>query len=113
MPYTHQQLGQIRPSSANTPTQLYAAKSGIESTISSILVCNTSGASATFKMYNDDDGTDTDESTAIYWNITVEANQTLEITPKIMLRDADGEVSAESSVANALTFTAYGAETDA
>lgn len=109
MALQEKQLGQARPADLNAAS-LYSPGAGVTAIISSILVANTSGADATFRVFVDDDGTTYDETTALYWDITVPADQTYPIDAFIAMNDANGNLAVRTSVASALTFTAFGAE---
>lgn len=103
-----QQMGQVRPPGAATPVSLYSPGASETGVIVQIMICNNSGASASYSLYHDDDGTTYDETTQIANEIVLAANDFVIISCKIMANDATGNIACESSVANALTFTAYG-----
>lgn len=78
--------------------------------VKSIWICNTTGTSATFRIFVDDDGTTYDESTALFWDVSINGNATIELNTFIALDNSLGNLAVRTSVANALTFTAFGAE---
>ena len=74
-----------------------------------LLVCNTSGAAATYRIFFDESGALRDESKALYWDraIAADVTHTLSLPPLI---DHNGSIGVRSSVANALTYTLQGNE---
>ena len=103
------QLSQIRPS-ATTAENAYTA--AIHTEVSRIIICNTTGTPANFSLYHDDDGSTFDESTAIYEEKPVPANDSIEIkseaTGSGLMVSVGGQVGIKSGTANALTFSIYG-----
>ena len=102
-------LGQVRPSSTASTTAYTAT---LETEITQIKVCNTSGAGRTFRLFHDDDGTTYDETTALHWDESVSANTTTSIQAQelgggISIRK-DGTIGVKSDAANGLTFSLYG-----
>lgn len=109
MAFTPKQLGQSRPSST-TAASVYSPASGVVTQIKTITICNTSGAAAAYSLFHDDNGTTYDETTALYWNISLDADQTETIDVNLAMSDSSGNLAVKTSVSNALTFTVYGAE---
>lgn len=103
------QLGQSRPANT-TAASLYSPADGVQTTVRTIVVCNTSSAAADYRIFHDDDGTTYDETTALFWDITLPANTTESIELNIEMADPDGNLAIRTDTANALTFTAYGDE---
>lgn len=107
------QVGQARP--ANT-TAAAAFTATLPTEVTCIVVCNTSGADATCRLFHDDDGSTYDESTALFWDVAVAAGETLVISaqsPSSTIQvGIGGTVGVRSSVASALTFTLYGVTAD-
>jgi len=77
--------------------------------IKTIVLCNTSGATATFRLFLDDDGSTYDESTALAWDVTLNAGQSQFFHTFIAMDTAAGNFAYRSSVANAITITLSGA----
>ena len=106
-----QQLGQSRPTNT-TAVSIYSPSPGERAEILQIVVCNSTATAATFRIFHDDDGTTYDETTALYWNRNVNANDTLRIWPQwrpgFAMRNPDGNLAVRSGTASALTFTVYG-----
>lgn len=106
------QLGQLRPANT-TAASLYSPASSIETQITSITICNTTAALALFRLFIDDNGTTYDEESAMYFDITVAANDTITLTDlKWLMNDSTGNLAVRTSVASALTFTVFGFEKD-
>lgn len=106
------QLGQLRPSST-TAVSLYSPAADITWVAKALFVCNTSTAVATFRVFHDEDGTTYDETTALFWDVSISSNETRSVTSLLAGFTNAGNVGVRTSVANALTFTLYGAEISA
>ena len=102
-------LGQLRPADTSNAS-LYSPGSGVTAIIKAIFICNTSGAVATARLFLDDDGTTYDETTAFFWDVEIAADTTLEIDSFISMNNANGNLAVRTDTADALTFTAFGAE---
>jgi hypothetical protein len=103
------QLGQTRPSDT-TEVSLYSPGANVTAVIKSIWVCNTTASPAAFRIFLDDDGTTYDETTAIFWDVAIAANTTIEINTFAAMNNSSGNLAVRTSVGNALTFTVFGAE---
>lgn len=91
-----------------TYATLYNAPASTEAIISTIVICNTAGSSATYRIGLDDtDGTPGASEWLVY-GATVEANDTIALTLGICL-DA-GKYIRVSSSANTVTFSAFVSE---
>ncbi len=104
---SEKQLAQARENSTNA-VSIYSP--GVSSTvvIKSIVVCNQSGAAATFRIFIDDDGTTYDQSTALYYDTPIAANSSIQIDTFWPMSVSAGNLAYRSSVANALTITVFG-----
>jgi hypothetical protein len=109
MAFQEKQLGQRRDNDTSNHS-VYSPGSGVTSIIRSLMVCNTSGATATFRVFVDDDGSTYTEATAVSWDFVVLGGQTIKMDVFIAMNDASGNIAFRSSVANALTITIFGAE---
>lgn len=109
MAIQEKQLGQLRP--ANTTAEsLYSPGASTTAIIKSIIVVNTSGAAATFRIFVDDDGTTYDETTAHYWDHPIAADTTVQIDTYWAMNDSSGNLAVRTDTNDAITFTCYGAE---
>ena len=109
MAIQEKQLGQLRPADT-VAASLYSPPASTTAIIKSIVVSNTTGSAATFRIFLDEDGTTYDESTAHFFDVNIGANTTV-IVDTYWAMDTDaGNLAVRSGTSNALTFTAYGAE---
>jgi len=108
MAFQEQIIFQARENSTNA-VSVYSPGASTTAVIKTIFICNQSGASATFRLFVDDDGTTYDETTALYWDVSVPGNYTLHLNTFIAMDDQTGNIAYRSSVANALTVTGFGA----
>lgn len=104
------QLAQLRPSNTNTAT-LFTATLGTE--ITSLVVANTSNASATYSVYHDNDGTTYDESTALYFTVSLNAYTSAIVLPSQgagtgFTVASGGSIGVKSGTSSAITYTLYG-----
>ena len=109
MALQEKQLAQARPSGTSA-VSIYSPASGVTAIIKNITICNTTGANVTFCVFHHDTGTTYDESTALYFEVTIDKRSTLSLTPFMAMNNDAGNLAVKTSVGNALTFTVYGAE---
>ncbi len=109
MSFQEKQLGQARENSTN-PVSVYSPGASTTTIIKTIILCNTSGAAATFRLFLDDDGTTYDESTALGWDVDLDGGSMVELDTFMPMNNANGNFAYRSSVANAITITIGGAE---
>ena len=97
---------------------VFSPAAGARGRIASIIVANTSGGDATFRICIDEDGTTYDESTAIAWDVSCNAGQVIQfdygtyetgaLPINVTASGTAGNVAVQSSVNNAHTFTFVG-----
>ncbi len=109
-------LAQARENSTNavsvfSPTASTKIKDEAEAEIDCIVVCNNTGNTPTFRIFLDDDGTTYDQSTALYYDVALAANETLQIDTKWPMNNAAGNLAYRSSAANEVTITVFGKDT--
>ena len=109
MAFQEKQLGQHRINST-TATSLYSPGASTTAIIKSIVVCNQTAGAATFRIFIDDNGTTYDESTALYFDVAIVANTTIQIDTFWPMDNSAGNLATRTDTANALTFTAFGVE---
>lgn len=102
-------LGQVAPADTN-PASLYSPASGVEARVNIVVVCNTTGSAATFRIFHDDTGSAWGTGKALCYDESVAANTTVKKALGIAMNDASGYLGVRSDTAGALTFTAYGTE---
>jgi len=104
-------LAQSRPSNT-TATTLYTA--GMKTEVTRIIIANTTGSAATFRLFHDDDdgGTTMDETTALIWDNSIATANYVDIQAYLdgagITIAAGGSLGIRSGTGNALTFSAYG-----
>jgi prephenate dehydratase len=104
------QLGQTRPANS-TAVSIYAPASHYRTEVRKFVICNTSVNATTFRIFHDEDGTTYNETTALFWNIPIDAGETVTITEEFWINGLNsGNIAIRSGLGNALTFTIYGAE---
>ena len=109
MAIQEKQLGQAREDSTNA-VSVYSPGSGVTAVIKSIILCNTTGTDETFRVFLDDNGTTYDQSTALFYDVPIEANTTVELDSYIPMNNSSGNLAYRSSTANAITITVSGSE---
>jgi len=107
--FEEQQLGQLRPS-GTTAASLYSPPTDKTGIVKTIFVCNTTATAAKFRIFCDDNGSTYDQSTALFYDADILANETVEIDTYIAMSDSAGNLGVRTDTADALTFTAFGAE---
>jgi len=104
-----QQLGQLRPANT-TAASLYSPGTGITTIIKAITICNTSGGAVTFRIFLDNDGTTYDQTTALFYDIALAADTTIQIDSYYAMNNSSGNLAVRTSSNDAITFTCFGAE---
>lgn len=107
MAQNYKVLGQIAPS-ATTATAIYTVPSATEAVVSSIVVCNRAGTSATFRLSVRPDGATLANQHYLVYDASLDANDTLIFTVGLTL-DATDVLEAYASSGD-VTFQAYGSE---
>lgn len=102
------QLAQVRPSGTSASAAFTAT---IPTEVTRIFITNTTGSAAAFSLYHDDDGTTFDQTTALFFGVSVTANTTTEFQcdpgAGIQMR-AGGALAVQTDTGSALTFSIYG-----
>lgn len=94
--------------STGTYATLYNTPASTEAIISTIVICNTAGASATYRIGLDTSAGTPGASEWLVYDATVAANDTIALTLGVCL-DA-GKYIRVSSSANTVTFSAFVSE---
>ena len=106
-------LAQARPSGTSAVSG-YSPPSNFITEITRVLICNTSGSNATFRLFLDDDGTTYDQTTALFWDKLVLADDVAQFpdgdVSNIFINSSSGNLGIRTSVGNALTFNIFGFE---
>ena len=103
------QLGQAAPVNTTAAT-LYTRPQNTTAYLDQLFVCNVTGGAVTCRIFYDDDGATYSVGTALYYDKSVAANDTLLIDLKIGMDTANGTVGVQTGTADALTFTLFGEE---
>jgi len=102
------QLAQVRPSGTSASAVFTAT---IPTEVTRVFISYTTGSAAAFSLYHDDDGTTYDQTTALFYGVSVAANTTTEFQCNpgagIQMR-AGGALAVQTDTGNALTFSIYG-----
>jgi len=111
MALQEKQLGQLRPANT-TAASIYSPGAGVTAIIRNITVCNLTGLATEFSIFHDDNGTTYDETTALFYTVRIEKNQTIQLTAYAAMSDASGNLAVKTETASAINFTVYGAEVE-
>jgi len=101
-------LGQVR-SAGTTAVSIYSPGTDVTAVNLKLVIANTSGAARTYRVFQDDDGTTYDESTAVAWDLPIAADSRVELKLAPM-SDSAGNIAVRHDAANGLTFTLEGSE---
>ena len=102
-------LGQLRPANT-TAASLFSPSLGHEYRIDVIYVTETAGATPTYRIFFDDDGTTYDQTTAIAYDVALSANQSLRVEGPFYMNNSAGNIGVRTSANDQITFTAFGVE---
>ena len=109
MAYQEKQLGQSRNNDTNAHS-VYSPAADVTAIITTIVLANTSSASATVRVFIDDDGTTYDQTTAIAYDILIAAGASEIIMGFFPMHDSSGNLAYQEGTANAITITVFGTE---
>jgi len=102
-------LGQVAPADTSN-ADLYTVPEGTQTTVSSLVVCNLTTSTPTFRVAVRPLGATVANEMYIYYDKVTVANDSRFIIIGITLSDTD-IVTVRSSAANQLAFTLFGVET--
>lgn len=99
-------LGQVRPPGT---TAVKAVSVKIDSVVTRIIVCETSGSARTFSIFYDYDGEEANDQTkAIYYSVAISANTTADIETYLPMKANKSAIYVSHSANNAINFTFTG-----
>ena len=102
-------LAVTRPSDTTAATAFTAS---VNTEVTRIVVCNTSGVASSFRLFHGASGDSYDEANALFWDHPVPANGTVDIYADSansgISMQPDEILGVRSGNANALTFSVYG-----
>ena len=104
------QLFQARENSTN-PVSVFSPGASEQVEITRIVFANTTADDVLIRLFNDDDGTTYDETTALIWDLKIPVGAFFPYCAGVDMSDATGNLAYRSSVANAVTITGYGSVT--
>lgn len=107
MPTTYKVLGQIKPS-ATTDTTLYTVPSSTQSVCSTLSVCNTASATATFRVRVKINNAADDDKQYLMFDTPIVAKDTLLLTFGATL--GAGDVVRVYSSNGSISFQLFGSE---
>lgn len=102
-------LGQARPADT-TAVSIYSPGDGIKTELQTIIVSNTTAGALTYRIFHDEDGITYDQSTALFYDVSLAANSTDTIEVTLWMVNTNGSFAVRTSSASGLTFTVYGIE---
>ncbi len=103
-------LAQLRPADTNAAS-LYSPPDNRAVELTKLVICNTTGSAATFRVFLDDNGTTYDQTTALIYDPEIGGNLTWEQDLEGWgMVDTTGNLAVRTGTADALTFTLFGKE---
>jgi len=109
MAIQEKQLGQLRPLDT-LAASIYSPGVGVTGIIKNIVICNTTTTSTKASIFQDDDGTTYDKTTAIAFEVSVTKGTTVEFSIFLPMDNSNGNLAVQVDIADTLTFTVSGAE---
>jgi hypothetical protein len=109
MAFQEKQLGQVRPANT-TAVSIYSPATSTTGIIKNIVICNTSAAAAKARLFLDDDGATYDETTALFWDVQIDVESTIQLDGHWGMNNSSGNLAVRTDIASALTFTVHGVE---
>lgn len=100
-------LAQARPSGTSAVTG-YTKGSKQFPTITHIIVSNTTGSAAVYSIFLDIDGTTYDQTTALYYAVSLAANSSIKLDIDVTLDVTAGTIGIQTGTGSALTFNIFG-----
>lgn len=107
--YQEKQLGQSRDNDTSTHS-VYSPGIDVTAIITTIVLANTSDATATIRVFIDDDGTTYNQTTAIAYDILIARGASEIIMGFFPMNNPSGNLAYQQGTANAITITILGVE---
>jgi len=104
------QLGQLRNAVGGTAESIYSPAASTTAIVKSIVVCNQSGTADTYRIFLDDDGTTYDATTALFYDVAIDAGESHILNVYWPMPTDAGNLAVSCATTNACTFTAFGLE---
>jgi len=109
MAIQEKQLGQLRPLDTNAAS-IYSPGSGVTGIVKVIFITNTTNTTAKVSIFQDNDGTTYDKTTALVFEASVTKGTSIEINTYLPMDNSAGNLAVQVSIADTVTFTVSGAE---
>lgn len=109
--FVPKQLGLLTPSDTSVHS-IYQPPTKGQAIVHTITVTNTSNSGTTFRIFLDINGTTYNTTTAIAYDVAINANSTIQfeyINGKVMFNPA-GNLAVRTGASNSLTFSVDGME---
>lgn len=88
----------------------YSKQTNKISVVKRIYVCNKSAGATTFRIHFNNTGSSYTTSNALYYDVPINANSTIELDTFIALNTTSGSIGIQEGSSSALVFTSYGIE---
>lgn len=92
---TPKTLGQDNP--GPTPVALYVLPSSVIARMTCLRICNTGATAQTFRVFRDPFGETFNQTTALYWDRSLDPNETISDTGSLVLDTAGGSIGCSAS----------------
>lgn len=102
------QIGQHRPTAANTPQQILIVGANEKVMVKEIYVANVSNQSREYSIYVDHDGAVWDDDSVIFYEVSINNSTGLRIPCNIALTQEGATIAVESNQANNVNFMLFG-----
>lgn len=109
MAWQEKQLFQSRINGTSL-TSVYSPPDNTTTIVKHVTICNTTAVADTFELCIDDDGTTYSAATALYWDVSIAGNTTLELDVFWAMNNTNGNIAFRNATANSLTITGFGVE---
>jgi len=93
-----------------TAVTAYTKVTGKITVIKRITVCNKTGSATTFRIHFNNSSNSYTTSNALYYDVPIPANTTIDLDTFIALNTTSGTVGVQEGNANSLVFTSFGIE---
>jgi len=108
MAFQEKQLGQLAPADTNAAS-IYSPTSGT-TIVKTIIIANVTAIATTFRLFLDGDGATYAVGTALFYDIPIDANATIQLDVFCPMNNTSGNLAVRSGTPSALTFTVFGVE---
>lgn len=107
---TEKQLGQLKPANTTAASVYSPAVTVTSAIIKTVMIVNVTNLTAAYSIFQDDNGTTYDESTALAWKVQLDGNSHVQLDGFYPMNNASGNLAVQTDSANYLCFTCWGAE---